>query len=259
LVYTTFPQLDATGLIYTVGQYPTFPGGVNSVSYDISVSINQTIANGNVALQEHAVGSNPSLNIVAYGGSSRWGFTYNAYVAGQPPQCAATTGTTVAYQQWSFAYFINGTANGSPYTITASGILTTFNASIKADGLLSYSISNMSGFRQYVDNLGNNSVVTITGVAGNLYGAVGWLYNQALFPSAPYFDTYGVLYTFTGTAMTPVGPIVAGDNTQVLNIFYQPPYQASNGQIFTTGSYQEEGYVNSVYTSAADTIGFFFD
>ena len=234
------PVIDATGFIFTTGQPAQFPGG--STAYytsDVLVRVNQTGNNGFVSLIESSVGSGQQA--MAYG-MNRWGFNYQPYQAGVQPTCAAgssasPSGTTT----WSFCYVIAGTQWNSPFSISAMGTITTYNAAISQDGLLSYGIIGAAGYRQYQDGIGNNSYVTINGLASNTIGGSGWLYNNVLFATSPYFDTYGLLYTYSGTAMTPNGPVVASDGVPVINIFYS----LWSGNSINPYPYQEEAYTQA--------------
>ena len=61
---------------------------------------------------------------------------------------------------------------------------------------------------------------------------------------APYFDSDGLLYTFTGTANTISGSI-QGDGVSTVNLFYY------------TGYYSEEYYNSTTYSTYGDTVGSF--
>ena len=259
------PVIDSTGFIYTTGQGAQFPminvSSNTAYTQDISVYVSQPGNGTAVSLVEYAVGSDDfgaQIQDRALS-QSRWGFNYSPYVAGQQPTCnagalATPSGTTT----WSFCYVISGTAWGSPYTVSSMGTITTQNSAITQDGQLAYGITGAAGYRQYQDSIGNNSYITITGLASNDLGGAGWLYNQALFPAFPNFDSYGLLYTYTGVAMTQNGPVVNWDGTPVINIFYQ---MWNGNTLLGVMGFQEEAYTQALGASygaqAEDVAGIF--
>ena len=249
-LFTQSPWLTENGFIY--GTFPTpnnpmFPQGINTISGDVQVNVNQTFPYGStgLALQENGVGSEDANDIAAYNtAASNFGFSYTAGGLSSTSQCSAKS-TRFQYPQlitYSFCYVISGTANNN-FTVSSSGTITVYSVNVTSNlqypGVNANIVGAVTGYRQYVDGMGNNSYITITGLGSNWYAEDGWDYDQLLYSNTAAFDSYGLLYTFSGTAQSPSGPVYGDVNSPVVNIF-------SDGTTF-----QEEGWYGQ-FTNAFD-------
>ena len=106
---------------------------------------------------------------------------------------------------WSYCYYIVGSANGVTYVTSVSGSLTTLSSAVTVSGRSAYNVTGITGVRSYTDSLGRSSNSSISGLApaNANYSAV----DQLVYADWPSIDSAGLLYTFTGTAQTPYGPV----------------------------------------------------
>ena len=162
-----------------------------------------------------------------------WGFNYSVYTAGRQQQCASSSASVNSTSVWSFCYV----AIGAGWQVSAAGTMTTYNTLVSSNGRAGYPLLAMSGRRYYQDVFGNNSFVTITGISGNNTGSFGFVnVSQLLYPSAPLVDGGGLLYTFSGIAISPLGPLI-GDGVNVVQLAW------------SNGGYQEAAYLSSAFSA----------
>ena len=252
-LFTKSPWLTTNGFIFgtfPTPNNPTFPQGVNPYSGDVQVNVNQTFPYGSgLALQENGIGSeSTSTDLASYNSvATNFGFSYTAGGLSSTSQCSAQNSRFQypSLTTYSFCYTFNGTANNG-FMVSSSGTITVYNVNVTSNlqypGVNANIIAGVSGYRQYVDGMGNNSYITITGLGANWYAEDGWDYDQLLYTTGSgvtSFDDYGLLYTFTGTAMSPSGPVYGDVLNPVVNIF-------SDGVNF-----QEEGWYGK-FTNAYD-------
>jgi hypothetical protein len=166
-------------------------------------------------------------------------------------QCSGTNPNFVypPLLTYSFCYVLTG-GNATTYnfTVSSSGTFTVYqtplSSTLQYPSATAYPVAAVSGYRLYTDNLGNNSYVTITGLGASYQATVGWDYDQLYYLNNQSWDVYGLLYEFSGTAMSPSGPVFGDLNSPVINIF-------SDGVNF-----QEEGWYGQ-FSGAYDIFGVF--
>ena len=106
---------------------------------------------------------------------------------------------------WSYCYYIVGTANSVSYTTAVSGSIITSSTPVTVNGRSAYNVTGITGTRTYNDAAGRSSVTTISGVAPTNSNFT--TPDQVVYATWPSIDDLGLLYTFTGTAQTPYGPV----------------------------------------------------
>ena len=248
IVFQSSPYLTTEGFIYSTFPTPNLPqfGYGAAATNDIQVNVNQTFRNNAfMALQENAVGTEDSNTDLPSGFSisGRYGFQFTQGGLSSTSQCSAQSSNFKypTITTYSFCYVINGTAlTGQTFTISSSGTLSVYNVPVTST--LQYSdtatiVAGITGYRLYTDNIGNNSFITITGLASNAFAQDGWNYDQLMYNNSNIFDAYGVLYTFSGQAQSPSGYVYGDVASPAINIF-------NDG----TG-FQEEGWVGQFATA----------
>ena len=253
LLFTSPPYITPSGIIYGTSQGPVMPNGIVPANVEVfygytdialfsSVSGNQS---SGYTLWEYAV-----YNSVNTASSYLAPFNFGYQLANGPPSSAlcgyqgsAQYVTPITTQTYSFCYLMQGSEQGG-WQVSVSGTITVYTAPITSNGLTAYAIQNITGTRTYQAPGGAKSSVQITGVVGNNLGGWDYEFDNLLYAQAPYFDSDGLLFTFTGTAQTIMGP-VAGDGVNTLNVFYD------------TGFYQEEYYSASDFSTGGDSVGSF--
>ena len=251
-VFTKSPWLSENGFIYGTFPTPNLPqfGQGTASTGDIQVNVNQTFPYGatGLGLQESGVGTESTSTNVASASTAAtsFGFSYSQGGLSSTSQCSAQS-SRFQYPQlltYSFCYVIRGPANNG-FVVSAAGTLTVYNVQVTSTlqypGVNASIVAGVTGFRQYQDGLGNNSYVTITGLGSNWYAEDGWDYDQLLYSNSAYWDDYGLLFTFSGTAQSYNGSVFGDVNSAVINIF-------SDGTTF-----QEEGWFGQF--SAAYDLG----
>ena len=113
---------------------------------------------------------------------------------------------------WSVCYEVHGYSSSVNFTTLVSGSLTTLSTPLTYNNRSAYNVTSMTGTRVYSDTAGRQSSSPITGVYSLAQGAEANFsaVDQLLYPTWPFLDSRGLLYTFSGTAQTPSGP-VSGD------------------------------------------------
>ena len=259
LIYTTAPYLDQQGIIFATSQGPIFSNGAvpaaTEVYYgytDVALFANNL---GNVSLASPpGIAEYSVLTPTLFTQGSTTSATASAFnvaplAASSIPSsatCAYTGANTqyiapIATTTWSYCYVVNGADQGGWQTYTY-GTLTTYNTVIWSGGLQAYAVQNITGTRTYQAPGGAKSSVTITGINSNNQGADGWVYDNLVYATAPYFDSDGLVYNFAGTAQTIQGP-VSGDGVATINIFVY------------TGFFQEEFYTTTDFSVYGDVVG----
>lgn len=166
-----------------------------------------------------------------------------------------TSITSINATTWSFCYSIIG-VQASNYTTAVSGTITTLDQPITFNGRSAYNITGFSGTRVYTDHEGRSSTTPISGVYNITNGpeANYTSVDQLLYADWPYFDQFGVLYTFTGTAQTPFGE-VSGD--QVIQLYIDavnPSYSELIARTrFNEGVRESNGTITS-FTSSGGVL-----
>jgi hypothetical protein len=249
IVYTQPPYLDMQGLIYhtfSTPNLPMYPSGMGNTN-DVLVAANQTWGQlAGDAVFESAITTGNSMTTT---GNSM--FMYSQGSLSSSSQCSGTNPNFVypPLLTYSFCYVLTG-GNATTYnfTVSSSGTFTVYqtplSSTLQYPSATAYPVAAVSGYRLYTDNLGNNSYVTITGLGASYQATVGWDYDQLYYLNNQSWDVYGLLYEFSGTAMSPSGPVFGDLNSPVINIF-------SDGVNF-----QEEGWYGQ-FSGAYDIFGVF--
>ena len=113
--------------------------------------------------------------------------------------------TALSQPVWSYCYYIVGSANGVSYITSVSGSLTTASSAVTVKGRSAYNVTGLTGTRVYSDSVGRNSSTTISGLAAtnSNYSMI----DQLVYSSWPSIDANGLLFSFSGSALTPYGPV----------------------------------------------------
>ena len=154
---------------------------------------------------------------------------------------------------WSFCYQIVGYSAGVNYTTLVSGSITTLSTSVTVNSRSAYNVTSLNGTRVYSDSSSRQSTSAITGVYPTDQGSEANFtsVDLLLYPSWPFFDSNGILYTFSGTAQTPSGP-VSGDAVIRLSIdAVNPAYS----ELIARTRFNEEVRTASSTSSTTSTGG----
>ena len=125
--------------------------------------------------------------------------------------CCCSLQSCVSQLTWSYCYAVVGYTSGVNYTTSVSGTITTLSSPVTVNSRTAYNVTGMNGTRVYSDSASQSSTSSITGVydlSGRGVEVNFTAVDQLLFSTWPFFDSNGLLYTFSGTAQTPNGPVV---------------------------------------------------
>lgn len=119
--------------------------------------------------------------------------------------CLLALPIALSQTSWSFCYYIVGSANGVNYITSVSGSVATASTTMTVNGRSGYNVTGITGTRVYSDTTGRSSTTTISGIASanSNFTTV----DQVVYADWPSIDNNGLLYSFTGTALTPYGPV----------------------------------------------------
>jgi len=154
---------------------------------------------------------------------------------------------------WSYCYYIVGSANGVTYTTSVSGSLTTASATVTVGGRSAYNVTAISGTRVYGDSTGRSSNTSISGLAPA--NANFTTVDQVVYADWPSIDSNGLLYSFTGTALTPYGPVAGSPVIRLWVDAVNPTYSELIARTrFNEEVRESNGTVNNFDSTGGDFV-----
>ena len=198
LLYLQDPHIDGYGLEFSLSTPTVYPTA--------------TAASGDLNLAHGADGvwyeyPAPYTSPAGVGlGSTAGGLNFTGWDGVASPAFPCSVQAAPASYQLHFCY----TQQSASDSLVASGTLWLYGAPMLVNGRSASAIQSASGTRRYQSSSGGgvDSVVPITGVSADAFGAVNFTYNQLLYLTAPLVDAQGLLFTLGPGALTSAGALV---------------------------------------------------